>query len=249
MKHNYLNFKLVGLCLFAMLTFQFANAQQAITGTITDLQTGESLPGVNILVKGTTVGTVTDSDGNYRLSATDIDVLVISYVGFLSQEITVGNKSVIDIRLDEDIQALEEIVVVGYGTQKKVTVTGAVSQVKGEKLITSPAIDLTNSLSGRLPGLVVIQTSSEPGNDGAEITIRGQNTLGNSSPLIVIDGIPDRDGGLGRLSPQDIESISVLKDASAAIYGARAANGAIIVTTKYGKVRVKPEITYEFNQG
>lgn len=249
MKHYYLNFKLVGLCMFAMLTFQFANAQQVITGAITDSETGEGLPGVNILVKGTTTGTVTDLEGNYSVSANEPDVLVISSVGYRSQEIVVGNKSVIDIRLAEDIQALQEIVVVGYGEQKKVTVTGAVSAVKGEKLLSSPAIDLTNSLSGRLPGLVVIQTSGEPGNDGATITIRGSNTLGNSSPLIVIDGIPDRDGGLGRLSPQDIESISVLKDASAAIYGARAANGALIVTTKYGKTRRKPEITYEFNQG
>ena len=116
--------------------------------------------------------------------------------------------------------------------KRKVTVTGAVSAVKGAELVKSPAVDLTNSLAGRIPGLVVIQTSGEPGYDGATVNIRGTNTLGNSSPLIVIDGIPDGDGGLGRLNPKDIESISVLKDASAAIYGARAANGAILVTTK-----------------
>lgn len=248
MKHNYLNFKFIGLCLFALLAMNFAQAQQTITGSVTDLTTGEGLPGVNVLIKGTTTGTVTDAEGNYRITADAAEVLVISSVGFLSQEITVGNKSVIDIRLEEDIQALAEVVVVGYGTQKKVTVTGAVAAVKGEKLEASPAVDLTNSLSGRLPGLVVIQTSGEPGNDGATISIRGTNTLGNSDPLIVIDGIPDRDGGIGRLSPQDIESISVLKDASAAIYGARAANGVILVTTKYGEAG-RPEVKYEFNQG
>lgn len=248
MKHSYLNFKFIGLCLFALLAMNFAQAQQTITGTVTDLTTGEGLPGVNVLIKGTTTGTVTDAEGNYRIAADAAEILVISSVGFLSQEITVGNKSVIDIRLEEDIQALAEVVVVGYGTQKKVTVTGAVAAVKGEKLEASPAVDLTNSLSGRLPGLVVIQTSGEPGNDGATISIRGTNTLGNSDPLIVIDGIPDRDGGIGRLSPQDIESISVLKDASAAIYGARAANGVILVTTKYGEAG-RPEVKYEFNQG
>jgi TonB-dependent SusC/RagA subfamily outer membrane receptor len=147
-----------------------------------------------------------------------------------------------------NVSKLEDVVVVGYGTQKKVTVTGAVTAIKGENLVKSPAVDISNSLAGRLPGLVVIQQSGEPGYDGATISIRGTNTLGNSSPLIVIDGIPDRDGGLGRLNPRDIESISVLKDASAAIYGARAANGAILVTTKRGNTG-KPKVTYDFNQG
>ena len=143
---------------------------------------------------------------------------------------------------------VDEVVVVAYGKQKKVTVTGAVVGVSGDKLVKSPAVDISNSLAGRLPGLVVIQPSGEPGYDGATISIRGTNTLGNNSPLIVIDGIPDRAGGLGRLSAQDIESISVLKDASAAIYGARAANGAILITTKRGKTG-KPTISYDFNQG
>ena len=140
------------------------------------------------------------------------------------------------------------MVVVAYGTQKKVTVTGAVSALKGDRLVESPSVNLSTSLAGRLPGLVVIQPSGEPGNDDATISIRGTNTLGNSSPLVVIDGIPDRDGGIGRLISQDIESVSVLKDASAAIYGARAANGAILVTTKRGK-EGKPVIGYDFNVG
>ncbi|MEM1360074.1 MAG: SusC/RagA family TonB-linked outer membrane protein, partial [Bacteroidota bacterium] len=143
---------------------------------------------------------------------------------------------------------LDEVVVVAYGKQKKATVTGAVVGVEGGALKQSPSVNLGASLAGRLPGVVVIQPSGEPGNDNALINIRGQNTLGNSSPLVVIDGVPDRQGGLARLSPQDIESISVLKDASAAIYGARAANGAILVTTKRG-ITGKPTISYDFNQG
>ncbi|GGD71225.1 SusC/RagA family TonB-linked outer membrane protein [Emticicia aquatilis] len=226
----------------------FTNAiAQNVKGKIAD-DKGQGLPGVSVLVKGTNVGSISDVNGEYSIAAGKNATLVVSYIGFVTQEVAVNGRSVLDIALETDTKALSEVVVVGYGTQKKVTVTGAVVQVQGEKLIKSPATDISNSLAGRLPGLVVIQTSGEPGNDGAKISIRGTNTLGNSSPLVVIDGIPDRDGGLGRLSPRDIESISVLKDASAAIYGARAANGAILVTTKRGKSG-KPTITYDFNQG
>ena len=223
-----------------------AFCQQTISGTVLD-GNSDPLLGVNILVKGTGRGTVTDVDGKYSLQASRGEVLVFSIIGFTSQEITIADNNVINVLLVEG-SALEEVVVVGYSTQRKVTVTGAVAQVQGEKLVKSPAVDMTNSLAGRLPGLVVIQQSGEPGYDGATVSIRGTNTLGNSSPLIVIDGIPDRAGGLGRLSPQDIESVSVLKDASAAIYGARAANGAILITTKRGKTG-KPSISYDFNQG
>ncbi len=235
--------------LLLMLTFSiFTNAiAQNIKGKVSD-DKGQSLPGVSVVVKGTNVGSATDANGDYSVAAGKTATLVFTYIGFISQEIAVNNQTTINASLAEDTKALGEVVVVGYGTQKKVTVTGAVVQVQGDKIIKSPATDITNSLAGRLPGLVVIQTSGEPGNDGAKVSIRGTNTLGNNSPLIVIDGIPDRDGGLGRLSPRDIETISVLKDASAAIYGARAANGAILVTTKRGKAG-KPSITYDFNQG
>ena len=224
----------------------WAFGQQTITGTVTN-QDNEPLIGANILIKGTTQGTVTDIDGSYSLQASEGDELVFSYTGFSEQEITVGSQTTINVILQEGT-ALDEVIVVGYSKQKKVTVTGAVAQLDGEDILQSPAVDLSNSLAGRLPGLVVVQTSGEPGYDGARVTIRGQNTLGDNSPLIVIDGIPDRDGGLGRLAPQDIESISVLKDASAAIYGARAANGVILITTKRGKTG-KPTISYDFNQG
>lgn len=222
-------------------------AQRTITGQMTDASSDEPLIGANVLVKGTTTGTITDFDGMYSIEASEGDILVFSYTGYSQKEITIGSESTINVGLESG-QLLDEVVVVAYGKQKKVTVTGAVVGVQGEELKQSPAVDISNSLAGRLPGLVVIQQGGEPGYDGANISIRGTNTLGNSSPLIVIDGIPDRAGGLGRLSPQDIESISVLKDASAAIYGARAANGAILITTKRGKTG-KPSITFDYNQG
>jgi TonB-linked SusC/RagA family outer membrane protein len=237
------------LLLLTGCTLTTALAQNlTVRGKITS-ETGDALPGVTVVLKGTSTGTVSDANGNYSLAnATQNGTLGISYVGYQPKDVPINGRSTINISLTPDAKALEEVVVVGYGTQKKTTVTGAVVAVQGEKLIQSPAVDLGNSLAGRLPGLVVINTTGEPGQDGAQINIRGINTLGNSSPLIVIDGIPDRDGGLGRLAPRDIESISVLKDASAAIYGARAANGAIIITTKRGKSG-KPTVTYDFNQG
>jgi len=234
------------MALFGVLFSLDAMGQMTIRGTVTD-ENAEALIGATVLVKNTTRGTVTDVDGSYQITANKGDVIVFSFTGFTSQEIAVDASNVIDVKLSEGTD-LNEVVVVAYGQQKKVTVTGAVASLKGKEVVRSPAVDMTNSLAGRLPGLVVIQTSGEPGQDGARVSIRGTNTLGNSSPLIVIDGIPDRDGGFGRLNPQDIESISVLKDASAAIYGSRAANGAIIVTTKRGKSG-KPVIGYSFNQG
>ncbi len=239
--------KVTFFALMLMITLSAQTFAQKVKGKVTD-DKGLGLPGANILVKGTSTGTTSDANGFYSISADKKATLVISSVGFLTQEVDINNRSTVDVTLATDVKSLEEVVVVGYGTQKKVTVTGAVVAVQGDKIIKSPAVDISNSLAGRLPGLVVIQTSGEPGYDGATISIRGTNTLGNNSPLVVIDGIPDRDGGLGRLSPRDIESISVLKDASAAIYGARAANGAILVTTKRGKTG-KPTITYDMNTG
>ena len=233
------------LLLFA-LAFGSLHAQQTISGSVTD-ETGP-LPGVTIVEKGTSNGTTSDFDGNFSISVADENaILVFSYLGFLTQEIAASSDS-FNVSMVSGSDELDEVVVTGYGTQRKATVTGAVTAIKGENIVKSPAIDLTNSLSGRLPGITVRQGSGEPGYDGASISIRGLNTLGNSSPLIVIDGIPDRDGGIGRLNPQDIESISVLKDASSAIYGARAANGVILVTTKRGTTG-EPTMEYSFNAG
>lgn len=219
-----------------------------VTGTIKD-DAGAPLPGVNILEKGTTNGTTTDVNGFYRLQVNDANsVLVFSFIGYVTQEVSVGGKTSLDITLQPDVTSLEEVVVVGYGEQKKVTVTGSVVAVGGAELEKSPSVDLSNSFAGRLAGVVAVQTSGEPGNDASTIRIRGVNTIGNTNPLVVIDGIPDREGGFNRLTPQDVESISVLKDASAAIYGSRAANGVILVTTKRGKTG-PPKISYDFNQG
>ncbi|MBI1225779.1 MAG: SusC/RagA family TonB-linked outer membrane protein [Bacteroidetes bacterium] len=223
-----------------------AVGQMTVRGVVLD-ENEAPLIGATVLVKNTTRGTITDVDGNYELQANQGDVLLFSFTGFSSQEVEVGSSAAINVTMKEGAN-LNEIVVVAYGSQKKVTVTGAVASLKGKEIVKSPAVDMSNSLAGRLPGLTVIQTSGEPGADGARISIRGTNTLGNSSPLVVIDGIPDRDGGFGRLNPADIENITVLKDASAAIYGARAANGALLITTKRGKSG-KPTISYSFNQG
>ena len=239
------------MCLLLNIFLAADSLAQAvvISGTVTSGEDNSGLPGTNIIIKGTTSGTISDLDGKYTLEVPSREsILIFSSVGFKTQEIPVGNNSTIDVVMEPEITSLSEIVVVGYGTQEKVSVTGSVVDVEGEELIKSPAVDITNSIAGRMPGVVAIQTGGEPGYDGSEIKIRGTNTLGNSEPLIVIDGIPDRDGGFGRLSPQDIESISVLKDASAAIYGARAANGAIIVTTKRGATG-KPTVNFDMNFG
>lgn len=221
-------------------------AQQTVSGRV--LSGDSALVGASVQVKGTNNATQTDVNGRFSLSAPANGTLVISSVGFGTQEIRIDNRSMIDIQMTANAQSLNEVVVVGYGTQRKVTVTGSVSAVRGTDLDKSPTTNLSNSLAGRLPGITAIQASGEPGFDGSTIRIRGTNTLGNSGPLVVIDGVPDRSGGLDRLNPADIESMSVLKDASAAIYGARAANGVILITTKQGRVG-KPVVSYDFNYG
>jgi len=225
-----------------------AFAQTKISGKVIDKDSGP-LIGVSILVKSTTTGTVTDVDGNFTLNAPDANAtLVLSYTGYATQEIALAGRTNLDVTMNVDNLLLNEVTVVGYGVQKKVTVTGAVSSVKGSDLVKSPAVNVSNSIAGRMAGVVAVNGSGEPGADGSSIRIRGTNTLNNASALIVIDGIPARTGGLDRLNPNDIETISVLKDASAAIYGSRAANGVILITTKRGKIS-KPELSYSFNQG
>ena len=220
-----------------------------VSGQVVDEEDGVGLPGVNVVAKGTTIGTVTDVEGNYRLSVPDnTTTLVFSSVGYLTQEVPVNGQSTLDVSMGADVQSLSEVVVVGYGTQKKVTATGAVNTVKGEVVKQSPATNITNNLVGRLPGVTALSGGGEPGNDNSFIRIRGINTLGDNSPLVVIDGIVNRTGGIGRMNPNDIESITVLKDASAAIYGSQAANGVLLVTTKRGEVG-KPTISFNYNQG
>ncbi|MDB5062716.1 MAG: SusC/RagA family TonB-linked outer membrane protein [Mucilaginibacter sp.] len=219
-----------------------------ISGNVTDQVTGEKLIGVSVKVKDTSQGALTDVNGNFTLTAPDNATLVISYIGYNTLEVPVSGHTTINIKLQSASKGLNEVIVVGYGTQKKVTVTGSVASVKGADLEKSPAVNLSNSLAGRLPGVTAVQASGEPGYDGSAIRIRGTNSLGNNDALVVIDGVPDRSGGLERINPADVESISVLKDASAAIYGSRAANGVILITTKHGKSG-QTKLSYDFNQG
>ncbi len=212
-----------------------------ITGTVTTSEDGSALPGVNITIKGTTQGTTTDKDGKYTIRVPNEDaVLVFSFIGFLPQELAVGSKAVIDVALVTDIQQLAEVVVVGYGTQKKETLTGAVSAVDNQEIVTTKNENVQNMLTGKIPGLRVRQNSSEPGQFNNSIDIRGFG-----APLVVVDGIP-RDN-MARIDPEDIESISVVKDASAAVFGSRAANGVILITTKKGTKTGEPSITYSSN--
>src|SRR5690625_766291 len=210
-------------------------SQINIEGVVRDTD-DETLIGINVQVRGKNKGTSTDFEGRYKLENVDENaILVFSYVGFETQEVSVDGRTNIDVVLKSDAELLEEIVVVGYGEQKKVNVIGSVTAISGSEVAEIPAPDLTNAISGRLPGSVIMQESGEPGRNEARILIRGRSTLGGSgmtSPLVVIDGIPNR--SLNEIDPNDVESISVLKDAAAAIYGSSAANGVILVTTKEG---------------
>lgn len=209
-----------------------------VKGQVVDAD-GYPLPGVNVLVKGTNIGVITDIDGNYTLEAPYSNAsIVFSYVGFHPEERKINNRSIINITLLEDSKALEEVVVVGYATQKKATITGSISTITTKDLKQSPAANITNALAGRMPGLMVNQFSGgEPGADKADINIRGFGTYGNSSPIIIIDGV-ERD--MSYLAPEEIETFTILKDASAtAAYGVRGANGVILITTKRGKAQEK----------
>ena len=219
-----------------------------VSGAVLD-DAGAPVPGVNVIEKGTTNGTATDTDGRYSLLVSGSEaVLVFSFIGYTTQEVAVGGRTSIEVTLTPDTQTLDEVVVVGYGEQKKATITGAVTSVKSDVIAQAPVTNLSNALAGRLPGTIFINRSGEPGYDGSQVRIRGTNTTGNPSALIVIDGIANRSGGLERLNPADIESITVLKDGSAAIYGAQAANGVILVTTKRGQAG-KPQISFNYNLG
>ena len=218
--------------------------QHQVSGTITD-QANMPLPGANIIEKGTTNGTQSDLDGKFKITLNSPNtVLVVSYLGFITSEIVVNNQTTLKVILQDNAATLNEVVVVGYGTQKKITLTGAVSSIKTEEILQTKTANLANNLTGRVAGLYINSRGGEPGSDNVDINIRGIGTTGNNSPLYVIDGIANR-GSFERLNPDDIESISVLKDASAAIYGAQAANGVILVTTKRGK---KGKTVFNFNQ-
>lgn len=230
-----------------MLLSMGASAQDKITvtGTITD-PAGEPIIGASVFEALTTNGTVSDFDGNFKIQVKDNNAsLKVSYVGFSDLNIRVGNQHTINIVMHEDNKTLNEVVVVGYGAQKKESVIGAISQVSSKDLLSTPAANITQAISGKIPGVVTTQTSGAPGMDDATINIRGRATFaGDGSPLIMVDGV---ERSFSQIAPDDIESISVLKDASAtAVYGVRGANGVILVTTKRGKDQ-KPEVSMTAN--
>ncbi|MDR0537906.1 MAG: TonB-dependent receptor [Tannerellaceae bacterium] len=225
------------ICVLCLPFFLFAQGGRRIAGTIVDAQ-GETIIGANISVKGTTKGIISDMDGKFALDVNPNDVLVITYVGFATQEIPVRNQQQIKVTLVENENVLSDVVVVGYGTQKKATLTGAVSALTNEELIKTKTGNIQNALMGRMTGVKVNQKSSEPGTFNTDFNIRGMGR-----PLIVIDGVP-RDN-MARLDENEIESVSVLKDASAAVYGSRAANGVVLITTKKGGGKKK--FSFEYN--
>lgn len=222
---------------------------ELVSGSASLSSTGESLPGVNVLVSGTMIGTTTNLEGNYELDVPSLqDTLIFSYVGLQTQIVPIAGRTQIDVVMQPQAVSGEDIVVIGYATQSAETTTGSISSVQGNEVAQAPVTNVENALVGRLPGLVAVNSGGEPGSDETTIQIRGSNTLGDNSPLIVIDGVTNRTGGLSRLNPNDIEDITILKDASAAIYGSQAANGVILVTTKRGQVG-DTQISVSYNQG
>jgi len=219
--------------------------QLTVTGKVTDSQTGETMPGVNILVVGTSIGAITDASGSYSLTVTDRNAtLRFSFIGYVSQEVAINGRSTVDVDLISEVTGLDEVIVVGYGTQKKSDITGTVASIGKERLEKAPNISVAQGIQGAIPGIMVQNTSAgaEPSLD---IMVRGRNSIAaNNSPLIVVDGIP-YGGRLSDINPSDIESIEILKDASAAaIYGSRGSNGVILITTKQG-IEGAPTITYD----
>lgn len=206
------------------------NAKQ-ITGTVSDAG-GTPIIGANVVQAGTTNGTITDVDGKFALSVPVGSKVVVSYIGYRNQVITVGTSGNYQIVLKEDTEALDEVVVVGYGTQKKVNLTGSVATLSSEKLSNRTSANVTNMLTGQMPGVTIVQTSGQPGSDAGILRVRGIGTMGNSSAMVIVDGV---ESTMSSVDPNDIENISVLKDAAAsAIYGVRAANGVVLITTKKG---------------
>ena len=239
------------LSVLFMLSFTFAavwaqNIQ--VKGTVVSGSDDYPLPGVNVVVKGTATGVITDIDGNFTISVPSDATLTFTYVGFKAQDVAVNGQTTLNVVLQEDMETLEEVVVVGYGVQKKANLTGAVTSIKSDELLKAKSANSTNALVGQMPGLISKQATGEPGADDANLYIRGIATFqGDTSPAFIIDGIERTSADFARMDPNDIESINVLKDAaSAAIFGMRGANGVIVITTKRGSSE-KPTIKYSGN--
>lgn len=228
-----------------LLLAQQQPAKKEITGSVNDAN-GVSMPGVTVVVKGTTMGTITSSEGQFKLSIpVDARILVFSFVGMKSQEVTIAGKAAFKIIMEEETVGLDEVVAIGFGSQKKMTMTGAVSKLKGESLLTSPVSNITNSLQGKVTGVTSIQQNGQPGLQTADIFIRGRATFGDATAIVIVDGVER--SNFGAMDPNEIESMTVLKDASStAIFGIRGANGVLVVTTKQGK-EAKPTVNYSGN--
>ena len=245
MKH--LTLVLTSIC--ALSFFQVLSAQEMTVRGVVSATTGESVIGAGVMIKGTSTGVTTDIDGRYEISAPENAVLVFSSIGYKSLEVRLEGRSVVNVSLEVDSQLLEEAVAIGYGSQSKITLTGSVTQTSGTELVKNSSMNLSQGLAGRLSGVVVSNRSGEPGNDDATMFIRGRSTLGDNTPLIIIDGIPGREDEFSRLTGEEIESINVLKDASGAIYGSRSANGVILVTTKRGMYGEAPRVIFTYDIG
>lgn len=215
--------------------------RKTVTGTVLD-NTGEPVVGANVVVKGSSKGTITDVDGVFSLDVPENAILQISYIGYISQELKVGNKNVLHVRLQDDTRALDEVVVVGYGTQTRSSLTSSISEIKGDLLTNLPVANISRAIDSYVPGVTASETLSEKPGSAPTLSIRGENSINNSEPLVLIDGI---EGCMNTINPNDIDNISVLKDAaSTSIYGARAAGGVILITTKKGKMNDKVRINY-----
>lgn len=229
------------LCLPIMSVKAVPSQTSTVSGVVISGTDELPLVGVSVLVKETANGTITDMDGSFKLNVVSGQTLVFSYIGYVTQEIVVTDQKSLNVILKEDTEILDEVVVVGYGVQKKKLVTGATVQVKGESLAKMNTNSPLQGMQGQTPGVNISSTSGQPGSD-MKVSIRGLGTVGNSSPLYLIDGVG---GDISTLNPADIESIDILKDAaSAAIYGAQAANGVVLITTKSGK-EGKAQISFD----
>ena len=217
---------------------QSAKKARSVSGKVVDHK-GEAIIGASIMVKGSSQGTSTDVNGNFTIDdIADHAMLVVSSIGYKKEEVAVTEGNSIEIRLDEDTNLMDEVVVVGYGVQKKINLTGSVVSVDHDVLANRPIANVTTGLQGLLPGVSIVNTTSRPGDNNSSIRVRGVGTLNNSDPLILIDGV---EGDMNTLNPDDIESVSVLKDAaSSAIYGSRAANGVILITTRKANREANP---------
>ena len=241
--------KQLTLAIACVLSLSLAYAQNKTVTGVVSATSGESVIGAGVLIEGTAVGVTTDLDGRYSIDVPANGTLVFSSIGYKTVYVKVDGRTTIDVKLENDNELLDEAVAVGYGTQRKITTTGSVTTTTGDRLQKSSSMNLSQGLAGRVSGVIVNNRSGEPGKDDAVMYIRGRSTLGDNSPLIIIDGIPGRGDEFSRMNGDEIESVTVLKDASAAIYGARSANGVILVTTKRGQKSTAPTVQFSYDLG